>query len=428
MLILPASRLNVDRFMDMATRMSVWIFAFAAGAIALCYLSLVFEKNGSEVKDFLGSKRKAIAIYPYEAIGSGGLTINPRHALGWVSRIADDFFLIAYNGRPDVSSPDAQLLVSFKVSKEQLVIPNAKTVFLKEMAQGKGLAISDEETALWIKPILLDNGTVLVDAGRKLYSGEGGFSEEKGQFYLTPQGGVPSYFNSSQEPFIKELKTAEFYAQDLLVQKYGGNEYASWRNKGIIELVSATQTYACFVSAGEYLAYIDGEWRVVPFDALPSAKPIARVKTLSARAIELEIWDSAGFYPIGWKLGESQKIGRIQLRPEAMPAKARMRNASQVSCALGKRRMILRQGDWLLKTATGWRNLRRLDEVERYLEHRLKGELLIFDGIENEQGRFLMKGHLFDETRTLAQPFSIPIEGEKSPGKTTRKKIATRKG
>lgn len=149
--------------------------------------------------------------------------------------------------------------------------------------------------------------------------------------------------------------------------------------------------------------------------------PIARVKSVSAKAIEVEIWDEAGFHPLFYKIPISQPP-RLQLKNEVMPSAIRLRNATQVSCALGKRRVILKQGDWLLKSGTGWRSLRKKEEIEQYLNHRLKGELFVFDGIEKEQGRLLMKGQLFDETRTQVLPFSMPIESEKSQAKTARKR------
>ena len=52
----------------------------------------------------------------------------------------------------------------------------------------------------------------------------------------------------------------------------------------------------------------------------------------------------------------------------------------------------------------------------------LKGELFIFDSIEKEQGRSVIKGNLFDETRTQVQPLMLPIDAEKPEGKTTRKR------
>jgi len=82
--------------------------------------------------------------------------------------------------------------------------------------------------------------------------------------------------------------------------------------------------------------------------------------------------------------------------------------------------LILKRGDWLLKTAAGWRNIKRPQEIEDCLYHRLKGELFIFDAIEKEGGKMVLKGNLFDEMRTQAHPVTILIENEKKAPKKGR--------
>jgi len=188
-----------------------------------------------------------------------------------------------------------------------------------------------------------------------------------------------------------------------------------------LELTNGSKTYALFVSAGDYLLYEEGEWRVAAYEELSSNLPVAYVKAASGKTLEINVWDETGFYPVQIKV-EMERQARLQLKPESMPSRIRLRSGTQVSCALGKRRVILKQGDWLLKTSSGWRNLRKAEEIGQYLNHRLKGELFVFDGIEKEQGRSVMKGHIFDETRTQVQPFSLPIDAEKPQGKTSRKR------
>ncbi len=361
------------------------------------------------------------SFFPYEAIGSGGLALHPRHALGWISRLADELVVIAYNSRPDIESTNAKILISLKNGKEQLTISNGRTVYLKESEQGKGLHSSEEATPLWAKPILLENGAVLIEAGRKLVSKDGQAGEEKGQFIVAGQGGVPSRNSVANNLFAKDLKSGRSFPHDLLVQKYGGREYSTWYEKAVLEFSRGSSTYACFVSSGDYLLYDQGEWRVSSLEELNVDQPVAYVKSISGKSIDIEAWDETGFCPLQVKI-EMEKQGRCQLKPEMMPSGIRLRSGTQVSCAFGKRRMILKQGDWLLKTSSGWRNLRRADEIQQYLYHRLKGELLIFDGIEKEQGRSVMKGHLFDETRTQLQPLTLPIEAEKTQSKTSRKR------
>jgi hypothetical protein len=361
------------------------------------------------------------SAFPYEAIGTGGLALCSRPALGWVSRLSDEVILLSYNSRPDIDSKDASILIFLKNGKEQLTVSNGKSVYLKESEQGKGLHVSETATSLWVKPLLLDSGAILIEAGRKFVDANGQVGEEKGQFILAQQGGIPARFNPTQQIFIKVFRSARNFSNDALIQKYGGREYALWKDKAVLELSSGSSTYALFVSSGDYLIYEEGEWRVAVCEELKNDRPVAYVKSVSQKAVEIEVWDEIGFYPLQIKV-EAAVRDRLQIKPEVMPSKVRLRSASQVSCVLGKRRMILKQGDWLLKTQTGWRNLRRAEEIEQYLNHRLKGELFIFDAIEKERGQSFMKGHFFDETRTEVESLTVPIDAEKSPRKTSRKR------
>ncbi len=424
MLILPPTKLRIDKWLNQSSKCAACVLACSIVGLFLVFFFYSSEKIRFTMEKVGSQAKRTKTHFPYESIGGGGLALHSRHALGWVSRLANELALIAYNSRPDVEAPDAKILISLKHGKEQLTLSNGRRLYLKESERGRGLLSSDDQTGLWVKPILLENGAILVEAGRRL--GEG---EENGQFIVASQGGVPSCYNSNHQPFAVELKTARCFSQDLLIQKYGGREYSSLKDKRALYLSKGTTAYACFVSAGDYLMYDQGEWCVSSYESLKSERPIAYVKAMSSRAIEVEAWDETGFYPLHFKV-EVESIGRLQQNPEVMPTRIRLRNSSQVSCALGKRRVILREGDWLLKTSTGWRNLRRSDEIELYLNHRVKGELFIFDAIEKEQGQLVVKGHLFDETRTQVLSVTLPIDVEKQPGKTSRRRkpMQTAKG
>ncbi len=411
----------IDRLLSGAAR---WArIALCVVAVGLVALYLVYPSTPGEQSGEGGQalQRKGRALFPYEAIGSGMLALHPRHPLGWVSRLADELILIAYNSRPDMNAQESKILLSLKHGREQLTLSSGESLYLKESEEGKGLLASDAPTGLFVKPILLDNGAVLVEAGRQLLFKDGKTGEEKGQFILAQQGGVPSRFSPAQHLFYKELKEAHGFSGDLIIQKYGGREFAHLNEKAVLEIAHGNGSYACFVSAGDYLIYEGEEWRICPRTELKRECPIAYIRKATPSDLEIEAWDETGFSPVQVRIA-IERPGRFQPKPEMMPSRIRLRSSSQVSCAFGKRRVILRQGDWLLKTSNGWRNLRRSDEIEQYLARRLKGELFIFDSIEKEQGRSVIKGNLFDETRTQVQPLMLPIEAEKPEGKTTRKR------
>lgn len=421
MLIIPPTRLQIDRWLKQGARIAA--LAFGAVLLGLCLFYFVhpWKSNAFEMQGSRSIYKGGKALFPYETIGSGALALHPHYAFSWVSRLAEELALVAYSSRPDIDPSQVKVLISLRNGKEQLTLPNGRSLYLRESGQGKGLLSSEVATALWIKPILLDNGAVLIEAGRKLVSKDGKEGEEKGQFIISQQGGVPATYNPGSQQYARQLKAARGFTQDLLIQKYGGREYSPWKDKSVLELSSGSNTYGFFVTPGDYMIYDEGEWRVIHRDGLKKDRPIAYIRAISGKSIDIEMWDEIGFCPLQLNI-EMDRHARLQLKPEAMPSKVRLRSGTQVSCALGKRRVIMKQGDWLLKTQTGWRNLRRNEEIELYLNHRLKGELLIFDEIEQEQGGAVMKGNLFDETRTQGTPFTLPIDSEKSQGKTSRKR------
>jgi hypothetical protein len=93
---------------------------------------------------------------------------------------------------------------------------------------------------------------------------------------------------------------------------------------------------------------------------------------------------------------------------------------------LNKRRIILKEGDWLIRSAKGWRIIKKSEEVEDYINHKLRGDLFIFDKLEKEHGKLVVKGHLFDEMRTNKQTMSIPIVSEKKRDTKIQKKRKSR--
>ena len=412
MIILTVIKCDIDRFLK-------WGIALCAVAASITLgwavdLFLWTPSSMSEMENDLSVKKltQTAYLYPLDAIGSGPLALRPKIACGWVSRIAEEFSIIAFDSRPDVLQKEAKILVAIREGKEQSTIHNGKMIFLQERSEGKGLSLSENPTSLWVKPILLDNGNVLVEAGRKLISKEGSLiAEEKGEFTATPHRGASFRLQENQASCLGELKTAVYLGQDPLILKYGGKEYAAWKDKIKLEFTSESKTYALFVSQGDLLQFNDGEWRCMPI-ALSSHLPIARVISANAKGVEVQAWDESGFYSLNVKI-EAGKLNPAAITHDLLPTSLRMRSNTQVSCVFGKKRLIIKKGDWLLKTAGGWRNLRKAEEIEDCLFHRIKGELFIFDGIEKQQGKSMLQGHLFDRARTNGTLISLPIDTEK---------------
>lgn len=363
--------------------------------------------------------------FPYEAIGTGALALNPHQTWGWMAHLARELCVIAHNSRPDAEGDGVKILLGLKGEKEPLSVTSGRTLFLASEGEAGTLGFSEERQSLWIRPILLENGRVLIEAGRKLGQVDlaQGY-EEKGQFIVSTTFNRPSSqkeHSLQHEAAVGFLRKAHCWGRDALIQHYGGPELAAWRERYKVEMGVGASHHILFVGEGDYLQWNGSRWLWITRDQLAVNVPVALVKSVSPRGVELTVWDESGFCPVQIELPLEQG-GRSQ-GGEIMPSHLRFRTASQISCLFGKKRVLLRQGDWIVRTAAGWRGLRRPEDVENYLHHRLKGELFIFDRLVQEQGRWVLKGALFDEMRTQMQPVSIPMDVEQRSGKAKKKKI-----
>ena len=190
----------------------------------------------------------------------------------------------------------------------------------------------------------------------------------------------------------------------------GGDEYSHLYDKVRLEV---NNQQIIFVSSEDLLYYAEHDWKRA--DSLEECKnkPLARVTVLSDGTLGLQVWDISGFF--------SKKI---QVMPEVFQEKGGIarelfssfhkRTSTRVSCKVGKKTLFLKQGDWLLHTAKGWRILKEVQEIDDLLSYKLRSSLLIFDGIEkNEEGQFF-KGTLFNPMRTKMDKLAVAMHSAKN--------------
>ncbi|MGL4540829.1 MAG: hypothetical protein ACRCU0_07660 [Candidatus Rhabdochlamydia sp.] len=348
------------------------------------------------------------SLHPYELIGSSALALHEHHASSWARRIANELLILGYNTRPD-QLLSTSMAFSLNKGKDTFISQNEALIFLEESKEG--LICSEKKTGLWMQPVLLDNGAILIKVSRQFHA-----TEQNAEFISSCSS---SFMQVSEESFVQQLQNSSYLNSDLLIQHYGGPRFAGWEKKGTLKCMNQNGSYACFVSEADLLVFKEQRWQVASLETKTSGLPLARVKKLTAQQIQLEVWDEKGFCFSEVSL-EQKKTKKTKL--EILFTKIRMRSATQVSCSLGKKRLFLKQGDWLFRAPSGWHRLDKPKDVEDYVYHRLIAEVFIFDAIVKEQGRLFMKGTLFDETRMQMQRIQLPIQTEKKEAKM-RKKI-----
>lgn len=354
-----------------------------------------------------------------EAIGTGALSLHMGRVVGLLSHLNQEMLILGRNRRPDANSQQIDLLLGLKTSGQEQKVVQGQPLYLEWQGkeEGASLSLASQKTPLWIKPLILDRNSILLEVGVER---EG--KEEKGQLILQdmPSEGVGKEA-MGETPCFKMLQKGVCWGRDLLIVHYAGGEYAPLKEKQKIFFSDEGLSYVCFVSPGDYLAWEENRWKVKTLDQISASTPLAHIKSAGTKGIEVEAWDERGFYSLHLKF-PVQNVQKGNMKGDSLLSSIRLRNTSQVSCVLGKRRMLLKPGDWLLKTSSGWHNLRRFEEIEDCIQHKIKGELFIFDSIEKEQGKTLLKGRLFDEMRMQIQDIVIPVTAEKKKEHSSQKR------
>ncbi len=215
-------------------------------------------------------------------------------------------------------------------------------------------------------------------------------------------------------PATVSLKEAKCYGVDRFFEYYGGFEYRPLSQKQKLELFDDNGSYFLFVGAGDFLTFHEGRWQPInSFEWANPLTPLAQVLSASSGQLVIEIWDEKGFSLLQTRVGLAN-LSPLYVRSDQLITAPKLRSAKQVSCHMGKRRFILREGDWIIKTQKGWHKLTAMDEIVSYLWHATRGELFVVDSIDAGSG---LKGHYFDEMRSQVQPLTISLAN--TAGKAT---------
>ncbi|MBP9841416.1 MAG: hypothetical protein KBC64_03205 [Simkaniaceae bacterium] len=292
---------------------------------------------------------------------------------------------LAFNTRPDASYPPEVLI---QVENSFLSISSGQKVYL---SFENGISLSPFPTSLSLKNEVKEDGSIEMEVGVKVLE-----SEKKNSF---------RFEDLKRDVTIAEaisLKEGDILGPDCLLELYGGREYQ--KKKGKMRLKSL-EGHLLFIQQGDLLSFKEGKW------VLGSQKnlPLAQVLSINPSEVQFKVWDVSGLNSESFKVS-SQKSAPPLPQPATLFTKLKRKTATKVSCRLGQKTVILKKGDWLIRTKSGWRPLTTAKEISDCIHYKLQGELFICDGIEKNQ----FTGTFFNEVRTVSQKIRLPFgEGKK---------------
>ncbi len=327
--------------------------------------------------------------------------------------IEEELQLRAVNTRPDARDLEKEIgqprfLLAFRGHLTPLAIRSGQTVYFaieqpgttKEAWNGPPapLSIKDSPTPWKMTPIALE-GQIFLEVRN---------TQEKTEVLLQETQDQPTPFHEKAvaSAWFKALKDGKFWLDDCFSPAKEGQVKIGFGKQNTEKVVLA--------SLGDTLFFAAGEWQMGKME-LAKGRPLARILAKDDRGITLEAWDETGFFYDTLRLSSLPMASYSFVKVESLFSSLKQRNASEVSCIMGKRRVVLKPGTWWIKTHRGWHRLKRRSEIEDYLSCRLLGELIAVDALESLHGKTLVKGRLIDPLRRHAEPFSLEVA--ESPGR-----------
>lgn len=386
------------------------IFAIAKWTIALLTLGVLLQ---FALSMFKAKKVEAISSTPmvnhqlnFDKMLTGPLGLYESKKSPFALALEQKLILLVQNIRPDLGQGEKTFLLGVKGSEEQKSVNEGEPIFFSLVEHSTGaiekIEFSDSSIGRQMTPYILNGNSLLLKV------------DEDEEVIL--QAMPPSSSSSRKAMDFFDPVKAKWWGNDLFFREYGGAEYQTIGLKHKLEFSDGSKRYFVFVQPQDYLTFKDNRWQVL--SSLSEADrdaPLAIVQAISNNQLEIEAWDANGL-PLFQAKMSLEKNSPIRFSPEQFIIDPKLRSGSQVSCKIGKKRLVLKPNDWVIKTETGWRKLITINEIESYLNNDLLEELFVIDAVEaNGQ----MRGRHFDPMRVHMKPFTI--QATSSKGKSTKK-------
>ncbi|MCP5505569.1 MAG: hypothetical protein H7A38_01635 [Chlamydiales bacterium] len=362
-------------------------------------------------------KKEEEVFLDLTAIGKGALSLSSEiHSFPFPDLSRDVLFL-ARNTRPDATIDQLKMDIGLRGNPvPKRVTPNQRLYLSYDEKQ---LNFSKDQTPLWIEPIMNSQGEVWLKMGIELTNSEGDkLLNEVREFKVDPKWRARR-IQEITDPELKQgipiIEQGKWWGPDKLFEEYGGEEYQKFTGHQRFEIEKELGKEILFLHEGEIFIWKEGQW--VQIDQ-SQGYPMAKVTQISPHKLEWSLWDREGMESVVISF-KREKDSPIALRIEDVFTKLRKRTSSRISCRIDNRAKILKEGDWLVHTNTGWHTVKHFYEVEALLNLEIFGDLFVFDGVHMVDGKEIFTGSLFNSMRTEMKPIRLPLSqikgGEHSP-------------
>lgn len=290
--------------------------------------------------------------------------------------------------RPDLPFLPSSMFVKIKKTSESKKVTLPCRLNL-EFLDGEKLKFCDQASSFWVELNSSDGkkieGKVFIETP---------LSEKIESESFCMQAQEPA-LDTSQDflefsPF-RFLSEAKWLGNDKFREQYeNGALYQS------LEISSVQGSSLISLQEGDWLVWEDQRWSKKTLED-GKGLPIARIKGVQGKSLVLEGWEGDRHIYFGL---HNNSVSQPKIKSEDFFTSVRIRSAKQISCMIEKQWLILKVGDWVLKTEGRWKVLKKKEERELYRVGSISGDLFVFEKVELKSGEKWIQGHLFSQDRS----------------------------
>ncbi|MEM8727314.1 MAG: hypothetical protein AAGE99_01165 [Chlamydiota bacterium] len=345
--------------------------------------------------------------FDHRLVEQGALALSPEIRSFPFPGLSGEIVFLGKNTRPDMVAYQRKLHIGLKGTEESVKINPGQIAYLAY--EDKHLHFSKEVTPLSIQPRLDENGEIRLRMAIRLGNDRGEKLLDEVREFRMEQQRLVKEIDQVVDPGLRTaadaLKGGKWWGPDKLFESYGGKEFEKFKGQERIELLSGKGNPILFIAQGATFSWKGGEWiPAVETEGFPMGKVVA----ISPYKVEWQLWDKEGMESVSL-IFNKENMSAIPGRLEDIFTKLRRKASSRVSCRIGNRVTILKEGDWLVRTAKGWHTIKNDYEIKALLNLNFRGDLFIFDRIEKRGGKEFFCGTLFNPMRTEQRCIRLPI-------------------
>jgi len=317
--------------------------------------------------------------------------------------------------------PDQKLL-----SEKYLLILNSKDK--KKLSIGEkayltykndSYVFSPQPTALSLAVTELSGDCIDIEVAVKPEEIAGASIRSQTKIFKLPlqQEAYADMAHLQQDEAFSWLSGAQWWSPDLVLHFLGNKEQKILGKKQRLKISCLDLSYLCILDENDWLYWKDGKWIVTSNIIDAKGCPLAHIKSLGQKELEIEGWDAKGEEKYVFLLLH-QPIEAQTTRVEDIIKSLRLKTKSQVTCQLDKQMLSLRIGDAFYRADKDkWKVVKNFRCLSKQMKEIEGKPFFVFEKIQIKEGQKFFIGCLFNDSHTQMKPIELSIQraGVKGP-------------